>query len=174
MGMVTRRSGVPVWLPHPMLSGWVVTGMGWCGDDRSRSAATVVCCSGPAPLGGPADLVLVSEEPAVGLGARFAGIAGVDPGDLSHQAPAGKVHADGHPTALWQVDGGPDDRVSFVGEAWGMWLWAVLWPPNAGLLLLEDLALADVRSHGPAAYELLGYGAESPRMAVAAPRVSAE
>ena len=51
-----------------------------------------------------------------------------------------------------------------------MWLWAVLWPSSAGLMLVENLSLADVREAGPAAYEMLGYGAESPRMA--APRLA--
>ncbi len=167
VAMLAKAAAVPVWLPHPMMNGWVVTGIGSCGDDRSGAAATVVCCSGPGPLGGPADLVLVSEEPAIGLGARFAGLNGTDPGELTGRPPAGKLHADGHPTPLWQVDsmrpeGG--DRAAFVGEAWGMWLWAILWPASAGLLLLEDLYLADVRQAGPAAYEMLGYGTESPRM----------
>jgi hypothetical protein len=169
VAMVAKHAAVPLWLPHPMPDGWVVTGLASCGDERSAAAATVVCCSGPAPFGGPADLVLVSEEPAVGLGARFAGIDGVDPGELTNRAPAGKVHADGHPTPLWQVDVGVGgaDRVAFVGEAWGMWLWAILWPSAAGLMLVEDLWLADVRAAGPASYEMLGYGAESPRMSAA-------
>ena len=110
-----------------------------------------------------------SEDMAVGLGARFVCIPGTDPGRVDPTAaPVRKLHADGHPTPLWQVDAGTgsDDMVAFVGEAWGFWLWAILWPASAGLLLLEDLALADVRQAGPAAYEMLGYGAESPRMAV--------
>jgi len=168
IAMVAKHAAVPLWMPHPMMPGWVVTGIGSCGDDRSGSTATVICCSGPGPFGGPADLVLVSEDMAVGLGARFAGIPGTDPGELTHRAPAGKLHADGHPTPLWQLDGGTstDDMVAFVGEAWGFWLWAILWPSSAGLLLLENLALADVRQAGPAAYEMLGYGAKSPRMDV--------
>lgn len=162
---VAKLSGVPLWVPHPMMAAWVVTGLGWCGDDRTGAGATVICCSGPGPLTGPADLVLIAEEPGIGLGSRFAGIESSDPGDLSGAA-AGKVHADGHPTPLWQVVDltGRDDRVAFVGEASGIWLWAILWPSSAGLMLLEDLSLADVRTAGPAAYEMLGYGAESPRM----------
>ena len=35
----------------------------------------------------PPDLVLVAEEPGVGLGARIAGVESVDPGDLSAGAP---------------------------------------------------------------------------------------
>jgi hypothetical protein len=165
IAMVARQAAVPVWVPHPMMSGWVVTGIGSCGDDRTGAGATIICCSGPGPLGGPADLVLIAEEPATGLGAWFAGIEGTDPGELTGPY-AGKLETDGHPTPLWQVEGGTghDDRVSFVGEASGIWLWAVLWPSSAGLMLLENMALADVRVAGPAAYEMLGYGAESPRM----------
>jgi hypothetical protein len=165
MAMVAKLSGVPLWVPHPMMAAWVVTGLGWCGDDRSGAGATVICCSGPGPLTGPADLVLIAEEPGIGMGSRFAGIESSDPGDLSGAA-AGKVHADGHPTPLWQVVDltGRDDHVAFVGEASGIWLWAILWPSSAGLMLVEDLSLADVRTAGPAAYEMLGYGAESPRM----------
>jgi hypothetical protein len=169
IAMVARLAAVPVWVPHPMMTGWVVTGIGSCGDDRTGAGATVICCSGPGPLGGPADLVLIAEEPAIGLGAGFAGIDGTDPGELTGPA-AGKLAADGHPTPLWQVVGGYVDRVSFVGEASGIWLWAILWPSSAGLILLDDLSLADVRVAGPAAYEMLGYGAESPRMA--APRLA--
>ena len=110
VAMVAKRAAVPLWMPHPMMPGWVVTGIGSCGDDRSGASATVICCSGPGPFGGPADLVLVSEDMAVGLGARFAGIPGTDPGELTHRAPAGKLHADGHPTPLWQVDAGTGIR----------------------------------------------------------------
>jgi hypothetical protein len=37
-------------------------------------------------------------------------------------------------------------------------------------MLLENLALVDARVAGPAAYEMLGYGTESPRMT--APRMA--
>lgn len=168
--LLAKHAAVPVWMPHPMMDGWVVTGIGSCGDERTGAGATVICCSGPGPMGGPADLVLVSEEPAVGLGARFAGIAAIDPGELTNRAPAGKLHADGHPTPLWAIEleaqSADAGRAAFVGEAWGMWLWAILWPTSAGLMLLENLSLADVRQAGLAAYEMLGYGAESPRMAL--------
>jgi hypothetical protein len=35
--------------------------------------------------------------------------------------------------------------VAFVGEAMGVWLWAVLWPPAAELVLVEHVALHDLR-----------------------------
>ena len=39
-----------------------------------------LACSGPTPFSdGPADVLLIAEEPGVGLGAHFAGLAGPDP-----------------------------------------------------------------------------------------------
>jgi hypothetical protein len=166
LSAVVQGSKAPFWVPHPIMPGWVVTGFGYCGDDRVGTRATVLCCSGPAPLGGPGDMVLVAEEPGVGLGARFAGLARSDPGDLSGSTPHNKVEAAGHPAPLWTVPG-VADRAAFVGEARGMWLWLVLWPTEAGVLLIGDIALADARDFGPAAYEFLGYGALSPRMTAA-------
>jgi hypothetical protein len=159
---VVARARVPVWLPWPLPAGWVVTGLGYAGDDRSGGRATVVACSGPSPVGGPGDLVLVAEEPGVGLGARYAGLAGPDPGagfDLG--PPHAKVEAAGHPTPLWSVDAGPDVAV-YVGEAKGLWLWAVLWPAGTGMLLLEDFLLRDLRDGGPDLDP--PYGAPTPRL----------
>lgn len=155
---------VPVWCTWPLLPGWTVTGVAWAGDDRSGVRASAVAGSGPAPLsGGPADVVLVAEEPGVGLGARFAGIPGPDPGPELAQAMAdhnvhAKIKVDGHPTPLWSVRS-PEDRSAYVGEARGMWLYAVAWPASAGYLLAEDFVLHDLCEWLPP--ELV-YGAPSP------------
>jgi hypothetical protein len=155
---------IPLWCPWPALPGWMVTGVGWVGDDRSGVRATVVACSGPAPLQrGPADIVLVAEEPGIGLGTRFAGIPGPDPGpyleqDLATTAAHAKVKADGWPTGLWSVKSA-EDRSAYVGEARGLWLYAVAWPAAAGYLLAEDLVLHDLVEDLPS--ELV-YGAPSP------------
>jgi hypothetical protein len=162
---VVRGSGVPAWLPWPLPAGWVVTGIAYAGDERYGGRATVVACSGPAPLGGGGDLLLIAEEPGVGLGARYAGLPGPDPGEVGEAAPAhAKLHAAGHPTAMWCVNG-PPDRAVFVGEALARWLWAVLWPESAGCLLYEDIHLADLREAGQE-LSLLPFGALSPRLAV--------
>ncbi|MFC4104654.1 DUF6758 family protein [Micromonospora zhanjiangensis] len=165
------RPPVPLWCPWPLPPGWTMTGVARAGDDRSGVRATAVACSGPAPLGGgPADLVLVAEEPGVGLGTRFAGIPGPDPGDLlsdamseapsghAEHAPHAKVRAGGHPTPLWSVKS-PTDRSAYVGEARGMWLYAITWPASAGYLLAEDVVLHDLTEWLPP--ELV-YGAPSP------------
>ncbi len=159
---VRSLAQVPLWLPVPMPARWVVSGMGHAGDERTGACATLLACSGPAPLGGPGDLVLVAEEPGVGLGARFAGLTGPDPGpEIGSGVPDGKVEAAGHPTPVWSLPAAAD-RAAFVGEAKGLWLWAVLWPPDAALLLLEYLALQDLRDAAPEA--VVDFGALSPRL----------
>jgi hypothetical protein len=160
------ESGVPLWCPWPLPMSWTVTGVAWVGDDRSGVAATAVACSGPTPFSdGPADVLIIAEDPGVGLGARFAGLSGPDPGpdllDLAgrHGAHA-KVKADGHPTPLWAVSA-PDDRSAYAGEARGRWLYTVTWPAQAGYLLTEDVVLQDLADWLPP--ELV-FGALCPRL----------
>jgi hypothetical protein len=166
------QTRVPLWCPWPLPSGWTVTGVGWAGDDRGGVRATALACSGPAPLGGgPADLVLVAEEPGVGLGMRLAGLPGPDPGSLiaeamdeagrhpgNHTAPHAKLKVGGHPTPLWCVKS-PGDRCAYAGEARAMWLYAVAWPASAGFTLAEHVVLHDLTEWLPP--ELV-YGAPSP------------
>jgi hypothetical protein len=158
-------AGVPVWLPWPMLPAWTVTGLAWVGDDRRSSPATAVACTGPAPLGGAADVVLVAEEPGVGLGSRYAGLSGLDAGTLLVDGlldtnPHAKVVAAGHPTPLWSITS-PPDRCAYVGEASGVWFWAIAWPAEAGYFLAEHLVLRDCRDGVPAG---LPFGALSPHL----------
>ncbi len=136
------RSRFPTWLPWPLPAAWAVSGVGRVGD--GITSGTVLACSGPDPLGGPGDLVLVAEEPGTGLGARYAGIDAPDPGPqlLSRQADA-KLTVAGRPTPLWHV-AGPEDRAAYVGEASGRWLWLVGWPGLAtAVVLLEATRLVD-------------------------------
>lgn len=162
---VVRQTRVPVWMPWPLPVGWLFTGVVCAGDDRGGGRATGVACSGPGPLGGNGDLLLVAEELGVGLGARYAGIKGPDPGphmrvDLPPQA---KVLAAGRPTPLWHVQGVPQDRAVFAGEALGLWLWAIVWPEQAGMLLYDELVLTDLRDAG-SEVDLLPCGTLSPRI----------
>lgn len=160
---LAARGSTPLWVPWPLPAGWVVTGFAHAGDERSGAVATVVGCSGPAPLGGAADLLLIAETPGVGLAARLAGLPGPDPGDGFDAGPShAKVDAAGHPTPMWNVDAGPELAV-FVGEAKAEWMWALLWPAAAGVLLLENLGLHDLvgRSLGSD----IPFGALMPRLA---------
>lgn len=169
------RPPSPLWCPWPLLPGWMVTGVAWVGDAHTGVRATAVACSGPDPLaGGPADIVLVAEEPGLGLGTRFGGIPGPDPGALlagamtdvmpGHAENGGahaKIRAGGHPTPLWSVKS-PTDRSVYVGEARGMWLYAITWPASAGYVLAEDVVLTDLSEWTPP--ELV-FGAPSPYLA---------
>ncbi len=77
--------------------------------------------------------------------------------------PQAKVLAAGRPTPLWLVDGAPEDRAVFAGEAMGQWLWAVTWPQESGLLLYDELVLTDLRDAG-SEVDLVPCGALSPRL----------
>jgi len=159
---VSGSSDVPLWSPLPLLPGWSITGLAMIGDERSPARGTVLALSGPSPLGGPADLLLLAEEPGVGAGQYLTGRPDVDPGAAAAAAPDAKLEAAGHPTPLWRCDSA-DDRVAFVGEALGVWLWAVLWPPAAELVLLEHVVLHDLRHEAHEALDL-PFGAPSPRL----------
>ncbi|WP_055508459.1 DUF6758 family protein [Nonomuraea pusilla] len=158
---VRKNAVVPVWLPWPLPSGWLVTGFGEVGDERTGARASVVALSGPALVDGPADMLVIAEEPGVGIGASFAGLAGPDPGDgFDAGPPNAKIEVLGHPTALWVVHGSPD-RAVYAGEALGNWLWVIAWPPEAGCLIaLAELSLFDARDQDLD----IPYGAFSPRL----------
>jgi uncharacterized protein DUF6758 len=161
--MSAHDTEVPMWCPWPLLPGWTVTGLGWVSDERAGVRGTVVACSGPAMLqGGPADLLLISEEPGLGLGTRYAGIPGPDPGPFLEgertTSAHAKVRAAGWPTPLWAVKSAAD-RCAYVGEARGLWLYLVAWPAGAGYLFAEDLTLVDLVDTLPGQ---LVYGAPSP------------
>jgi len=99
-----------------------------------------------------------------GLGNRYAGLAGPDPGPylqdaLENTAAHAKVKAAGWPTALWAVRTPATGRSAYVGEAKGVWLYAIAWPDSAAYLFAEDLVLHDLTEWVPA--ELV-YGAPSP------------
>jgi hypothetical protein len=168
LAAVLRDARVPVWAPWPLPQAWLVTGFATVGDDRTGARATAVAVSGPGLLGGPADMVLIAEEPGVGLGAYYAGLEGADPGEVFDGSPphvkldvSGPSATCGRTVPMWAVGDEPD-RAVYVGEAMGDWLWAVLWPADAGVLMLERQNLIDLREPG---MELdLPYGAQSPRL----------
>jgi hypothetical protein len=139
---VCADARVPAWVPDPMPTDWAVTGLAWGGEPGAR--AIEEACAGPAPLGGSAELVIVAEEPGTGLGCGYAGLPGVDPGELIHGPSTVAVRAAGQRAPLWPVPTS-DDRAAFVGEAYGVWLWLVMWPSSAAWLLAEDLGLLDLR-----------------------------
>jgi hypothetical protein len=156
-----RTAGVPVWLPWPLPANWLVAGFAGAGDERTGVRACAVALTGPNPVGGPADMVVVAEEPGVGLGAALAGLDSVDPGaGFATSLPVATASFGKHDFPLWQV--GSPDRAVFAGEIKGHWLWLVLWPETAGVLLIEPIDLRDMRDPGQ---DLdLPYGAASARL----------
>jgi hypothetical protein len=143
------ESRLPLWLPWPLPHAWVVSGIGYAGVGPHDARASLVACSGPSPVGGPADLLLIAEELGVGLGARFSGL---DTSDAGEEVGAGqadvKPHVGGHPTPLWCVRRAPAGRAVYAGEADGRWLWLILYPETAGALMIEPLAIEDLRDLG--------------------------
>jgi hypothetical protein len=158
---VLRAAFVPVWLPWPLPARWLVTGFAAAGDERSGRRACAVALSGPNPVGGPAEMILVSDELGVGLGARVAGLDGPDPGErFALGQPAATIRHRNHEFPLWHVE--TAGRAAFAGEVLGAWLWVVLWPDTAGVLLVEPLELRDLRDPGQQLD--LPFGALSPKL----------
>lgn len=161
LGGLLGDARVPFWVPWPLPKGWLVTGFTGAGDERSGTRGSAVAVSGPNPLGGPADLLIVAEEPGVGLGAGLAGLPGPDPGDgFASGQPNATVKVANHEAPLWLVEA--ERKAVFAGEVAGSWLWLVLWPDTAGTLLIEPLELRDLRD--PAQDLDLPFGALSPRL----------
>lgn len=148
----------PTYLPWPLSPGWRVTDFAAVGD-RARGRAAMTCVSGTSALDGPVDVLVVSEEPGIGLGARIAGTVHDDPGtEVGVGPPAVRVRIDSKVIPLWPVStsaaSGEWDRSVVAGEANGRWLWMVLRPASAILLLRDDWILRDVSGLGPPLVEL--------------------
>jgi hypothetical protein len=73
-------------------------------------------------------------------------------------APAVQVLLGHHTVRLWPVSTSEThaelDRSVFAGEAFGRWLWLVLRPASAMLLLRDDWILRDVSGVGPPLVEM--------------------
>ncbi|WP_231122956.1 DUF6758 family protein [Nocardioides sambongensis] len=156
---LARAGTFPTYLPWPLGPGWSVTDFAVVEDGVPR--ATMTCVSGATALDGPVDVMVVSEETGTGLGARVAGLpAGPDglPGRPLHGGvadgpPEVKVKLDAHTVGLWPVSTSRSevewDRSVLAGEAHGRWLWLVLRPASAILLLRDLWILRDVSVTGP-------------------------
>lgn len=144
--------GFPTYLPWPLGAEWRVTDFGVV-----PGRASYTCVSGPSALDGPVDVLVVSEEAGVGVGGRWAGVD-EDPGlAIGDGPPAVRVRLDGRSVPLWPVSTGDGemDRSVLAGEGSGRWLWLVLRPASALLMLVGgDWLLRDVSDLGPALVEL--------------------
>ncbi|CAN5388452.1 hypothetical protein BH09ACT12_BH09ACT12_37600 [soil metagenome] len=152
-------TAMPTYLPWPLSPGWAVTDFACVGAEPERATATMTCCSGSSALDGPVDVMVVTEESGVGLGARVAGTTYLDPGSDVHEGqPAVRVRIERQAVQLWPVSisgtEGELDRSVLAGEANGRWIWLVLRPASAVLLLRDDWILRDAAQTGPHLVEL--------------------
>lgn len=171
-------SPLPTWLPWPLPVQWRVDDFGCVARAVARGVGGGVT-QGPSPasappatrgsaapcaayvsLTGPSDpdgvvrLTLVTEEPGVGLASRLADAAFTDPGpDVGDGPPLARVRVDTGTVPVWPVPGtegaGVLDRLVLAGETGGRWLWLLLQPATAVLLLNELGALTDAATLGP-------------------------
>jgi hypothetical protein len=162
-----RARPLPTWLPWPVPPGWHLTDFGCVAVSGENATAVFTTCSGPSEPDGVVEVTVVTEEAGVGLGARVARVTHTDPGrEAVVGAPATKIRVDAATVPLWPVPtaavepGGPAvgesvlDRSVLVGEAGGRWVWLVLRPAPAALLLHAKWLLHDVSALGPALVDL--------------------
>lgn len=158
---------VPTLLPWPLSPGWSVTDFGCVANPEEDAMASLASCAGVSDLDGFVELTVVTEEPGVGLGARCAGIDRTDPGaEIGEGPPHIKVRIEGRQVSLWSVSTSASDndfdRSVFAGESEGRWLWLIMRPASAALLLNDDWILSDVNQLGPELVELPFGGNPSP------------
>ena len=146
--LIPERS---IYLPWPMSPGWSIADFGCVpGSDAATFTVTV----GSTIPDGRVEVSVISEDPGVGVGARCAGLAGVDPGrqlgvELGGERPAAYVRIDSRAVPLWIIrsldpDADPLETTAFAGEADGRWLWVVIRPASAALLMRDDWLLTDI------------------------------
>ncbi|CUR60927.1 conserved hypothetical protein [metagenome] len=156
--LLGRSRDFPLYLPWPMSPGWSVTDFGIVGAP-GRVRASVTCCSGASELDGPVDVFVITEEAGTGLGARCASTVHTDPGnEVGDGPPPVRIRIGSQSVPLWLVStSAADDRFDrsvFAGEAGGRWLWIVLRPASAMLLLRDEWILRDASGIGPEMLEL--------------------
>lgn len=158
-----RAGDYPTLLPWPLGPGWHVSSFGVVGDGQARAWATVTVCSGTSALDGPVDVLVVSEEPGTGVGNRVARLPGDTPGDLGDDPPLTRVRVEQVSVPMWPVSTSTApasahdvelDRFVLVGEVSGRWLWLVIRPASAMLLLRDEWILRDAAGLGPPLVEV--------------------
>jgi hypothetical protein len=153
---------LPTWLPWPLPEDWKVTDFGCVAVDGRPAQGGYVTCTGPSEVDGLVEVTVVTEEPGVGLASRASGVVHTDPGpEAGIGVPPARIKVDGATVPLWTVSttplesdtvpplAGTLDRSVLAGEALGRWLWLVIRPASAALLLHEMGPFQDVSELGP-------------------------
>lgn len=151
---LARTSGFPTYLPWPLPQGWRVSGFEAPGSP-GRTRGTVVALEGLSPDDGGVSLAVVAEEPGCGLGAAVAGTVWSDPGvDIGDRPADARVRVGSSTAPLWTISthlgSGELDRSVLAGEADGRWLWLVLRPASAVLMLRTPWTFCPADGIGPA------------------------
>lgn len=158
-----RAREFPTLLPWPMGPGWQVSDFAVAAEADGAARATVACVSGTSVLDGPVDVVVALEEPGTGVGTRAARLPGVDPSGVGDGPPLTRVRLGTTPVPLWAVTTSHSDhefdRFVLVGETTGRWLWLVLRPASAMLLLRDEWILRDASGVGVSLVEMSFGGA---------------
>jgi hypothetical protein len=115
---------------------------------------TAVTLEGINPDDGGVSMAVVAEEPGCGLGAEVAGTVWSDPGaDIGDRPADARVRVGPSTVPLWTISThqGPGDldRSVLAGEADGRWLWLVLRPASAVLMLRKPWSLSPADAIGP-------------------------
>ncbi|MEJ7707849.1 MAG: DUF6758 family protein [Nocardioidaceae bacterium] len=164
---------VPLWAPWPIPASWTFAGA------AHTDAATVGCWWAEDPFGDPTEVMFVCEEAGAGVGAHLSGLPRDYPNaEVGVGPPHARFTIEGHVLPLWAVDAEPlsptaptavatRDRAVYAGEAAGRWLWTIVHPAEAGVIVIQPLTLLDARALG-AELELLPLGELSPRLVIAA------
>jgi hypothetical protein len=130
----------------------------------------VTVCSGTSAVDGPVDVLVVTVEPGTGVGARVARLGSETPDGVGEDPPLTRVRVEQVSVPLWQVStsaapaavGQPElDRFVLVGETSGRWLWLVIRPASAMLLLRDEWILRDASGLGPPLVEV-AFGGPDP------------
>lgn len=155
----------PTLLPWPLGADWRVSDVARVGGVPDVRG-TLTACSGTSQLDGPVDVLVLVEDPGTGLGERVAGIESLPPRSVGEGPPAARVRVEEVSVPLWAVSTSAADeewdRTVLVGEAGGRWLWVVLRPASAVLLMRDEWILRDLAQAGPALVEL-PFGGPAPR-----------
>lgn len=165
---LARAGEFPTYLPWPMSPGWSITDFGGVTHADGTpttdglppvARATVTTCAGSSDLDGVVEVTVVAEEAGTGLGRRVARTNHDDPGDeVGLGRPTVRVRLESKTVPLWPVSTSASDvefdRSVFAGEAGGRWLWIILRPASAALLLRDDWILADAARFGPHLLEM--------------------
>ena len=157
----------PTYLPWPMSPGWSVTDFGVVTDARDRRTRHASpAAPGPASWTGRSTCSSSPRRPASGSARGSRPLVGDDPGhEIGDGPPTVRVRIASQQVSLWSVStSGSDsdfDRSVFAGEAAGRWLWIVLRPASAMLLLRDDWILRDVSGVGPPLLEM-PFGGQRP------------